>query len=187
MTVNEVGGRCSLEWLSSLPPADMYHVTTDRFWAEQATIIALPKYFHEAKEPSTVQDIVKIANAIDCMISSRISSGGNEIRIQHKFDADCFDNVLLALQNLKNIQHVTGLFASNKDERVILIINNRYPILVTTNLASDCTLPVLDLDDGFSQNVFGSAYIPTEWKEAFDLWSSKLKATNYDSWDEDLF
>jgi hypothetical protein len=186
---NEVQGKLSNEFLALVPEADKYQVVTERFWDQLATLRAVPKFggippLEKGKLSANGQ---KACDAINQIILSRLSFDGAEVFLQSEFavDAEEFPAVLQACKF--DPQIVTHFIyekeGATKTPQAFVVLKQRHGLLITLTKVCDSSLGVLDLDEGFHQNGFGSAYIPQYWANQFHTWKTNLDTTQGRSWD----
>ncbi len=185
-----IEGKIHMDLFDSLPKGTDYEITTDRFWAELASIQAMPTHMKYLKRPGFISDdhekkVKAIAGTIDSVISSRLSHGGHEIFIQNKFDTDNFQDVILATRHLNQTAHITRIYTSLDEKHILLVLDDRHTIRIGLGYVGDGTVPVFDIDDGFSQNAFGMGSV-TEWNTLFKKWSDTFKMTNGDTWNDPI-
>jgi len=180
------------KWFSDLPVTDkQYYILTDFFPVDYASIRTLPPidYFLFAQKKLTPSEkkIRKIRSVISEVIAARIVS--KEEYLYKKFPLTrraSFAELLRALHCLKEIDAITRCYVDYKYQKIILVLNDVFPIGLTTTFISDAVLPSFDIEDGFAFDVLSSQWATKEWKRCFRDWKTQLK-TDYSSWNEPIF
>jgi hypothetical protein len=96
-----------------------------------------------------------------------------------------WENILLASKMIEN-NNITRWLVCPEDKVIILVLKDRHTMSITRDKVCDYSLPIFDIDDGFSPSSFGDAP-PSIFGAAFKTWKSKLIVTNYSSWNDALF
>lgn len=189
-------GRLDKNFLSQLPAKIEHHklgsnamlrVVTDTLWSELACIHCLPR--RDATHCLTIPQQSKITRQVTEQINgliARRTGNNNDIFLRCDFPKSTdWRDVLAAIRQLKS-PNITREFISEQDKLCVLVLNDKHPIKVVVTGCSDASLPTLDLDDGFAQNTFGCATIPSDFPVAFAQWKQRLDITNGASWQEDI-
>lgn len=165
-------------------------VETQRFWSELVTSNALPDCASVINSipfigKEDVEAIVPLLESISNMIKRVIKSGHTDIGISAlRFPKDTtFKHLLIAVKQycIANPQDVSKMFISYTDESVIFHLAGSKSLFLTTGEFTQVQLPVLDLDDGFSEGVFGSP-IPSEFPQLFTNWLKSFKSSGGETW-----
>jgi hypothetical protein len=188
--------------LSELPKKPQKIVVfTARFWDGLPFHKLLPKTSHKKILISPDNDYYR--NHIVDMITTRRNLGGREVFIQHTWDkppttlsqyirAYCcckhpkipkYRDLLQAIESIDLPDlGVTNIWYSPDHPKILLLIDDHYPMVISTEAIQDVHLGAFDLDSGFSTH----SDIGDEWQAQFHIWRQKFDATHGISWDEPI-
>ena len=186
VTVNhDFQGKLSNEFLAHVPEADNYQVVTERFWDQLATLRVVPRFQGLQRDDTTeLSPAGQMAcKAILQIVASRLSFAGREIFLQSQFDITPTEFLAVLTKCNFDPEIVTHLVYNPEIPEAFLVLKNWHGILITTKKVCDSTLGVFDVDEGFTQNAFGNAYIPQDWAAQFRVWRDNLDASQGRSWD----
>lgn len=186
-------GKISMDFfLNTLVHGTTYEIKTNRFWAELAAINCMPKYVDDDVNISRFQqnkydpEITDAINAIDSVIQSRLSYGGQEVFLSRDYSVATFDDLITAFSSIKNTDSITRLYISRIDEAIIIVLNDRHTLCLSKDGIGDSTLPIFDVDDGFIPNAFGMGLLMDEFNVSFKKWHEEFLETNGDTWDKEI-
>jgi len=198
-------GKISMNFFqNTLVHGTTYEIKTNRFWAELAAINCMPRYVNDDvnddvndnvngdvnisrfQQNKYDPEITNAINAIDSVIQSRLSYGGQEIFLSRDYSVTTFDNLMTAFSSIKNTENITRLYISRIDEAIIIVLNDRHTLCISKDGIGDSTLPVFDVDDGFIPNAFGTGLLMDEFNVSFQKWHQEFLETNGDTWDEQI-
>ena len=185
-------GRINLDWLQNLPKVNKYYLLTDPFPSNYATIRTFPPIdtylFTKNTIPKHEKKLRKMKNVISNFISTRLEEEKYKyLYIKYPFTNDItFVDLLKSLHSLKNIDHITRCLINYQKENIILVLDDLYPIGLTTSYICDASLPSFDIEEGFSFDVLSTQWVTKEWKRCFKDWHREL-VPDYSSWDEPIF
>jgi hypothetical protein len=179
-------GNCSMDHFQHLVSSDWTNceITTERFWAELASIRSMPPYVNteipeEMNSTNNLSGVLATVNTIDGIIASRLSHGGNEIFLSGSCHVDNFDDLVKAFYLISNIDHITRLYISQQNEVIVFVLDDRHTIVANVDEISDGTTPVFDVDDGFGMGTCGN-----EWNQMFQTWLTNFKNSNGATWND---
>ena len=187
-----VKGKINKKWFSDLPITDKpYYILTDFFPVDYASIRTLPPVdsflFAQKKLTQSEKKIRKIRNVISEVITARIVNEEKYLYRKFPFTRQTsFDELLRALHCLKEIDAITRCYVDYKYQKIILVLNDVFPIGITNTFISDAVLPSFDIEEGFAFGVLSSQWTTKEWKRCFRNWKVQLE-TDYSSWNEPIF
>lgn len=192
--VHSTKGDISMDFFQNkLIKGETYEIRTERFWAELAAIKCMPLYVNDdvnilrfQQNDSNNLDISNATKSIDSIISSRLSHGGQEVFLRSKYSLGTFDDLVTAFSLIKNTQDITRYYASASDKVIIIVLKDSHTLLLSTDGVSDGTLPIFDIDDGFSLDAFDTGLLIYEFNKKFALWSKEFKESNGDNWNEQI-
>lgn len=177
-----ITGRISHDFFSGVPTGENYELSTERFWAERASIQVIPKYVKPSVVGEATEKVLNIANSIDNLMLKRAGLGGCEVYISSGFENDNFDQIVQSIAYLK-IDAITRMYIGT--DYVLFVLNDRHAMIVSNGSVSDGSVPIFDLDDGFIPNIFGRAKdIADDWNVNFNKWKNTFLETNGDNWNE---
>lgn len=203
-TANNVNGRISEKFFSELPEVDTYTVTTTRYWDQHATLQCLPRFEDLKmniciKKDNLSENASRAKSAIQDVISRRLHSGHFEIFYSAKYDdikkeellpvlaaCDLENSNVSSTEDSRGLRNVNRFYYSKIDDCVFLVLKDSHGIKITLNKVQDSSLGNLDLDDGFCQNSFQSAYIPSEWQTYFLDWRKKFDESEGKTWNDPI-
>jgi hypothetical protein len=190
-------GKISMNFFqNTLVHGTTYEIKTNRFWAELAAINCMPRYVNDNvnddvnisrfQQNNYSTEITVAMDAIDSVIQSRLSYGGQEVFLSRDYSVATFDNLMTAFSLIKNTESITRLYISRIDEAMIIVLNDRHTLCISKDGIGDSTLPVFDVDDGFIPNVFDMGLLMDEFNVSFQKWHQEFLETNGDTWDEQI-
>lgn len=168
-----IEGQINLEFFQKLPVQKDYMVNI-QCWSELATIIALPST-GPATNIDCDDEIKQIGSQINNVINTRIGYGPCEIYISQELTNNNFEKNYKSLSYI-DTTHITQSYISEK--WAVLILKNKYPIMITNNFVGDCILPTLDLNDGFSND----SEMSNEFNKYFKKWVIKFNENPNENW-----
>ena len=193
--VQKVGKTIQVVVSEQLMESPQVVVITDHLWSEKACIQCLPTP-PLSLNTDTKEKFSDLVKAMTWVIQTRLHYQAKEILIQTWFNqakpeqeqewshvSSAVEQVLVQEDTRK---HITRYFISEVSRVCLLVLQDRYTIVVNLLGCADGQLPTLDVDDGFAQNGFGSAVIPKEFQTKFATWKARLESTHGQSWDESI-
>ncbi len=185
--VNGKAGKCTEEFFQSVPEAPSYTAITGSFWSGYAAVRAMAPPPSGFFTPADQQSNNGVTQAIDAVIKGRLGAQENEIGIESDFKRQSFASLVQSFKNISSTEKITRLFVSNIDETIVLVLEDLYPIKITTDRVSDWNLPTFDPDDGFVTKSFDQLDKgPSEWAPSFERWAKRLIESDYASWDQPI-
>lgn len=127
-------------------------------------------------------DIMNIAKNIDSTINNRLSCGCCETFISSEINVPSFEHLLTAFSAIKNTDHITRSYISHKSKLIVIVLDDSHTIGISMNSVGDATLPIFDVDDGFSLNAFDQGLLEGEFNEMFNTWHLTFLQTNGENW-----
>ena len=185
-------GKTSKDWFADLATTrTKYHLLTDFFPVYYATIRTLPPidyyFFGHTKLPKIEKKLRKIRSVISEVIAARILNKDEYIYRKFPFTSNVsFGELLHALHCLKKIDSITRCLIDYRFQKIILVLNDVYPIGLTTTFISDAILPSFDVEEGFAFDILSSQWATKEWARYFRDWKSQLDV-DYSLWNEPIF
>ncbi len=163
---------------------DEYIIETQSFWNGHIISQILPKWIQPHKSNDVTTAVINASEKIDQFIEIRMN---NEIFVSIEFNEHLSKGQIFTLMGLiKNTKNITRWLYSSKEDRILLLLNNKEAIEITLKKVCDTSLSFLDFDEGFVQNSFGSAFLCDEMHEQWKEWSKLLKETEGKSWNEPI-
>jgi hypothetical protein len=129
-------------------------------------------------------EIKAIADAVDGVIAHRLDLDGLDMLVRTNIVATSYEELVKAICLLKETKHITRIYGSRKDRKILLVLDGCSPIKVTLKSAGDASLPALDFDDGFV-GTHGQS-VPAGMRDAFLAWSARFKETKGASWNDPI-
>jgi len=160
----------------------LYLLDTGKVWRDHAIIAALPTVREHPLPAFPTEDNVRLtdaAEAVEACIEDRLRLGPREAYVSRELTMDACD-VPRVLAYVTTRTEITHWFYSKQVNQLLLVLRDRYMLLVETKRVHDTSMGTLDLNDGFTREAF------PEWHQYFKFWKYEFQGHMRVNWNRTM-